>query len=71
VRWSRKITYRYGIREGYEAKRAEQLEPFDDVFGAVKFFCEAVNLPITAAAISSLTCWDAVGVMSNMDAAAC
>jgi hypothetical protein len=25
----------------------------------------------TAAAISSLTCWDVVGVVSNMDTAAC
>jgi hypothetical protein len=33
-------------REGYEAKWAEQLEPFADIFGAVGFFCKAVNLPV-------------------------
>lgn len=30
-----------------------------------------VSAPSTAAAISSLTCWDAVGAVSNMDAAVC
>ena len=33
-------------REGYDAKWAEQLEPFEDIFAAVRFFFEAVNLPM-------------------------
>ena len=33
-------------REDYEAKFAEQLEPFNDHIDALKFFCKKINLPM-------------------------
>lgn len=33
-------------REGYEARWAEQVKPFDDPVKALEFFCNCINLPM-------------------------